>query len=268
MLTTDVSALFFASKRESFAAGSGIRNQFMKLTHVLVLIVFLVGPASFAEQSKYAPQTVVLSVDHDYLSHAAAPDFWALMPYYVPQVEESGCSIATVAMAVNGARAGIKLTSEDPLALQKDLVKKVKNKAWNKGFFGWLGYATSLDQLGEIVPEAFKAYGVTVKSVEVVHGELTDAIRTKLHQALVENEKSARDFILLNFDQKVFTGDMTAGHMAPVAAYDEVKKRVLVLDPDRTLYEPYWVTEEALLQAISTRDEGQGKTRGYVWVKF
>jgi hypothetical protein len=132
-----------------------------------------------------------------------------------------------------------------------------------------MGYATTLDELGEIAREAFEKYGIPVKSVEVVH---TDAIdektKAKLHEALVENEKSANDFILINFNQKIYTGDAEVGHIAPIGAYDSKNHKVLVLDPDRKWYEPYWVSEETLLMGMATKDSSTSRNRGYVWIKF
>jgi hypothetical protein len=51
-----------------------------------------------------------------------------------------------------------------------------------------------------------------------------------------------------------------------VAAYDEVQRRVLVLDPDREWYEPYWISDEVALAGMATLDADSGQPRGYVHV--
>jgi hypothetical protein len=188
-----------------------------------------------------------------------------LMPYYVSQQDDSSCSVATVTTIVNGARAGRKLGADDELATQAALVKKVKNSGWHK-LVG--GYGVSLDQLGDIVREALIAYGVKVVSVETVHVDGSPASRAKAHEALLANEKSDHDFILLNFNQKIYTSDAEVGHIAPLGAYDAEHKRALVLDPDREWYEPYWVSEDVLIDGMATLDKSMNLFRGYVWVKF
>jgi len=227
--------------------------------------------AAFAEtKPKYGPMATVLSQSHEYFKSAPVPDFWALIPYYAAQMDESACSVASMTMVVNGARVGKKLTADDELVTQKAISEKVLHQAWHKGMLKKMaGFSTTLDELGEIAREAFEKYGVPPKSVEVVHADAIDEkTKARLHEALVENEKSARDFILINFNQKVFTGDAEVGHIAPIGAYDAVHHKVLVLDPDRTWYEPYWVSEETLLMGMATKDSSTKRNRGYVWIKF
>ena len=125
-----------------------------------------------------------------------------------------------------------------------------------------------MDQLGVEVEKSFKAYGFNEAKVEVIHvDDLSPVTRDKVHNVLVENEKTAKDFIIANFIQGVYTGDADAGHIAPIAAFDTKTKRVLVLDPDRDWYEPYWVSEETFLKGMNTQDKNAGaKYRGLVWV--
>jgi hypothetical protein len=221
---------------------------------------------------KYGPEALTLSsaAGHSYFRDHAAPDFWVLMPYYAAQIDESACSVASVQMLVNAARAAFPLDSEEELATQPKLTERVKHKAWHQGVPGALaGRGVTLDELGEIAREALEAYGVKVASVEVTHADDTSPVtRKKLHEALVENERSDRDFILINFNQGSYTGDTTVGHIAPLGAYDEKNGRALVLDPDRKWYEPYWVSEKTLLAGMATRDRQTGKNRGWVHVRL
>jgi hypothetical protein len=185
-------------------------------------------------------------------------------------MDESACSVASMSMVVNGARVGKKLSADDELVTQQAIAEKVLNKAWHKGTLKKAaGYSTTLDELGEIAREAFDKYGIPPKSVEVVHADAIDEkTKAKLHEALTENEKSDRDFILINFDQKIYTGDAQVGHIAPIGAYDGKNHKILILDPDRKWYEPYWVSEETLLMGMATRDNANHRNRGYVWIKF
>jgi hypothetical protein len=241
----------------------------------LLLLSFALAAISLAApKAKYGPDALVLSAPsgHSYFKNHSAPDFWVLMPFYAAQVDESACSVASVQMLVNAAREAMRtpLSSDDELATQPKLVERVKHSAWHAGIPGALaGHGVTLDELGEIAKEALESYGLKVASVEVNHADDTSALMLKkLHSELVSNEKYNRDFILINFSQGVYTGDADVGHIAPIGAYDETKQRVLVLDPDRHWYEPYWVTEKVLLAGMATRDSQSKKNRGWIYIKL
>jgi hypothetical protein len=90
-----------------------------------------------------------------------------------------------------------------------------------------------------------------------------------VRQALELNEASDADLIVVNFLQSTLTGDPdgAVGHYAPIAAYDAERRRALILDPDRDWYEPYWVPEAALIEAMATRDSSAGPWRGFLWIR-
>lgn len=240
----------------------------VSLRNAASFLLLLTTSFAFAEtKPKYGPEATLLRNSHEYIQHHPAPDFWALMPYYTAQQTGSACSIASVSMVVDAARVDQTFTSDDELATQNNVLKKTGDEEWTKAV-GDKGGGRTLDQLGVEVEKAFKAYGFKDAKVEVIHiDDLTPATLAKVHHALVENEKSANDFIIANFIQGVYTGDADAGHIAPIAAYDAKAKRVLILDPDRDWYEPYWVSEETFVKGMNTKDKGSEKYRGLVWVK-
>lgn len=223
--------------------------------------------ADASPKPKYGPQAVLLRDAREHIARTAAPDFWALMPYYAAQQTGSACTVASVAMMINAARVRSTLTADDALATQNDVLKKTDDEEWTKSV-GEKGRGRSLEQLGPTAAKAMKAYGFANATAEVIHvDDLSSATRKRVHDALVANERSDSDFILANFNQAAYTGDAEVGHVAPVAAYDAKAKRVLILDPDREWYEPYWVSEETFLKGLNTTDKGAGKSRGIVWVK-
>ncbi len=73
---------------------------------------------------------------------------------------------------------------------------------------------------------------------------------------------------MVNFLQSELTGDPEGkvGHVAVVGAYDEKNSRVLILDPDREYYEPYWVSVDTLLKGMNTQDKDSNRNRGYIVV--
>lgn len=234
----------------------------------IALGIFCSQPSQAANaKPKYGPEATPLSRSHEYLRKSDAPDFWALIPYYAAQQDERSCSVASVATVVNGARFQLNLGSEDELATQRGLLKRVKGGSWSRSV-GPMGRGVELDRLGPILEESLRAYGVDGARAEVVHIEnASSETLARLRDVLAANEKSSTDFIVANFDQKVFTGDAQVGHIAPVGAYDAKNDRVLILDPDRQWYEPYWVSVETFAKGMATRDSTAKKSRGYVHVR-
>lgn len=235
----------------------------------VVLTAFGASQATLAADTKpkYGPQATRLTRSHEYFKKADAADFWALMPYYVHQQTGSACSVASVAMVMNALRAPQDLGSEEQLITQDSLLAKAGKADWKKAV-SKVGSGRTLDQLGDAIRASLKAYGFKNHKVTVVHtDDASPATLEALRKALSENEKSARDFIVANFIQGALTGDADVGHIAPIGAYDAAAKKVLILDPDREWYEPYWASDEALLAGMATRDKGAAKSRGYVLIR-
>lgn len=252
---------------------SGYKGR-MKITHSKVLalsfLLLSISRAFAADEPKpkYGPEATTLSKSHEYFRETAAHDFWALIPYYLPQQNGRSCSLASVTMVINAARGDIKLTSEDELATEPSVLKKTGSSEWETAV-GPLGKGVTLDELGVYTKKAFEAFGLKLEGIEIVHvNDRSEKTLQRVHQILLENEKSKKDFIISNFDQKVFTGDAVAGHLAPVGAYDSKRKKVLILDPDRQWYEPYWVSERTFLEAMNTSDSIAKNNRGLIWIKL
>jgi hypothetical protein len=214
------------------------------------------------QKAKYGPMATPLSISHEYMRESPAPDYWALSPYYTAQQTDSACSLATITMIVNAARAGMALTAADELVTQDGLLKRVQNKKWERAVAPD-GVGVSLDELGTLLGASLHAYGINNFSIETVHvADTAPATGDKLHRILLANEASAGSFVIAHFLQSAYTGGAEVGHIAPVAAFDAKRGRVLILDPDRQWYEPYWVNEDQFLKGMASQD--QGHSRGYV----
>ena len=244
----------------------------MRARAALALALGVLAATGASADPKYGPAAVRLHDDRTYLQRSPAPDFWALMPYYLPQLTGSSCSAASVAMLMNALRVELPLSADDKLVTERDLLKRAANAAWQKAA-AEDGDGVSLDQLGRLIERSLTAYGLGAHEVEVVHVEsASDETLAQLRKLLAANEASADDFILINFVQSVFTGDPegNVGHISPLAAYDAERQRVLVMDVDRSWYEPYWVSDRTLLEGMATLDDqapGKGARRGYVHVR-
>ena len=246
------------------------------------LIVFALSASSFGAEikPKYGPAkypyATPLASSHDYFQSGkhSSPDFWALIGYYVPQYSGSACSAASLTMVLNAARAPLPKTADDKLILQQELVEKTPGHHWKErlstaGYGLKMVHGVNLDLLREIAETVFRAHGFPKAEVEAVHvRDLSSKTLALAHQALTENEKSSGDFMIGNFNQQLYTDDSDAGHIAPVAAYDAEKKRVLILDPDRDWYEPYWISEQRFVEGMNTKDSETSDFRGYILVKL
>jgi len=221
---------------------------------------------------KYGPKVSVMARDNGYLRRAgAAPDFWSLIPFYVPQFNDYSCSAAAVAMVVNGFLhpVGRILADTERNVTQADLLARVREIPWQAlvspvGEHGQHGL--KLAELAMATKCSLDQYGLADGCVEIV--EFTAGELARLRQALARNEVDAHDYLLAHFVQDELTGARGGPypHVSPIAAYDAATDRVLILDVDREWYEPYWVGVEDLLGALtrSTETCGQG---GLVWVE-
>jgi hypothetical protein len=221
-----------------------------------------------APAPKYGNNATRLSADHAFIQHGAAPDFWALIPYSVGQEDKCACSRATVAMVINALRAGRELTRDDQLVTQDEVLTKSKSALWATA--SRCETQIVLDNFAELLSPVFKAYALPNYQVETVHVAAANATTcAQLKNVLIQNERRATDFVIVNFLQSALTDDPegAVGHIAPVAAFDERHERVLILDPDRLWYEPYWVSLDRLCRAMATIDTHAGKPRGCVWLK-
>jgi hypothetical protein len=74
-------------------------------------------------------------------------------------------------------------------------------------------------------------------------------------------------FIIVNYLRKAI-GQETGGHISPLAAYDAITDRFLILDVSRYKYPPVWVATSELFDAMNTTDSAnQNKTRGFVLIR-
>lgn len=217
-----------------------------------------------------SPKAVPLSQMNDYFrvpTHLA-PEFWALISFYVPQFNDAACSAASLAMVLNAGRAPLTKSADDPVIRQEDLLKKVTAENWKarlslSGHFG--SHGVNLNRFGKIIEAAFKTYHLDGSTVQVVHmsGHSTET-QNQMHEVLIQ--KKPGDFFIANFDQEAFTNDAAVGHFAPVGAYDPDRRQVLILDPDRHYYEPYWVSLSTFIEGMATQDPETKQNRGYLKV--
>lgn len=217
-------------------------------------------------QPRYLPGIVTMTQDHQYMRTHDAPIFWKMSAYYLPQLTDASCSLASATMLINAIRAPQKLYDHQKLATPDAVVSKAHD-AWEHDVKQG-GDGVTLDQFGLYLKQAIKDYISLPAEIKVIHATSDKKIASLFHQALIEGEKTGRTWMVVNFDLKFISGTEQGGHFSPVGAYDAQKKRVLLMDPYREYFEPYWVPERVVLKSMTTKDSSAHKNRGFVVVRF
>ncbi len=243
------------------------RVSFGNTLSILFAFTLASGAAYAKDKPKYGKTTVPLSEDSSYFRGATKTDFWKLIPYYVPQHNPKACGVAASIMVLNALLAPERNTADAKNVSVDEIFKLAP--AYKKAV-GTTGKGFPIDELAEALTTALTnapggPYTVTVERFD---GKDSKAEMKRLEKLLIANEKNPKDFIIANFLQSVLTGDPegSVGHHAPIGAYDAHKKRVLMLDPDREYYQPYWVPYEKLFDAINTTDPAHSRKRGLIVV--
>ncbi len=234
------------------------------------VLLFFVSVLSFVQssESRYAPGIVSILDSHAYISKNKALIYWKISPYYISQQNDRACSLATATMIVNAARSSQILTANQLLATQNGLLSAVQDENWTKDV-GINGTGETLDRLKSLLFKALEAYGLSDFTVEAIHLKNSEEESLALlRSALIEGEVTGKLFVVVNFDRKFFTDPMGGGHFAPVGSYDQQTKRVLIMDPDRESYEPYWVPEKLFMEGMATEDGNHKECRGYLLIKI
>jgi hypothetical protein len=255
--------------------------------HMLKLSVLLLLSISISQASdskpKYGPNATPLSdnTNHEYFVKNAAPDYWAISSFYLPQPTDRSCSATSFTMVLNAFRSKRSLTSADEILTVQSFIEKYTDDRYNKAMGGGSSILPTFShgevantRLVEVLKTSMNKLNLTTPTT-VIENHVIDQkdlpkSRKEFHDMLVKNEKSADDFIVLSFVQGILTGDPEGmlAHVAPVGAYDEKKHLVLVMDPDRKWYGPYWSPEDKVFDSIAdSRSDADHPSWIYVKIK-
>jgi hypothetical protein len=241
-------------------------------------LLALLSSLTASAAPKYGPNAVPLSrqTNTEYFQKNPAPDYWTLAPFYLPQPTGVACSATNLTLVFNGARSRQELKSDDKLLTVADFAKSYADPAYAAVVLGTGRFDRSQvtsRNLARILREAgpklgFKPPAFQVELVEVDYQDLAGSKR-RFVEALKANEKSAQDYLILSaFMQGTLTGDPEGqAHVATVGAYDEKKGLVLIFDPDREWYEPYWSPVDKVWEAVSDK-RADGKHSAWIQIRF
>lgn len=251
-----------------------LANRFKNSSVLLFLITGIFTNSVAAKESlsdesiqlpRYSTGVESIRDSHQYMQKNKALLYWKISPYYLPQLTDSSCSLASIAMIVNAAR---DLKVRGSLVTQDQLLQRVNDVAWQNAVKQG-GDGVSLTRLKELMEHSLKVYGFSHYTVSTI--QLTNSAKESefaLQQVLMESESTGKVFVIANFNQKFFTGTLSVGHFSPIGAYDPASRNVLIMDTDREFYEPYWVPITLLVKAMATTDDSGTHHRGYLIVRF
>lgn len=217
---------------------------------------------------KYAPEdkpvAVPLKRDPAHVRSSPAPDFWALIPYYEGMRGPHSASAASAAMVLNALRQDFRYSSADELITEEALLKATTSQGWAQRLAGEKPSGVDLKLFGALFEASLSTFGVSA-SVRTIPVAAADAAAVaSVRKILADNERSDEDFLIALYKQSVFTGDPegAVGVYAPVGAFDAARDAVLILETDRRWYEPYWVSLDVFVAALSALKDDAGKPAG------
>ena len=210
-----------------------------------------------------------LSRDHDFIRAHPAPAFWALSPYLIHQHTDASCSLATVTMLLNGARALDGTAQMGRFVSERNLLERMNDPHWTREITPPDGNGLSLVELGEKLTRALPLFeiagwSVTHRIVATADDATAEAFRAELNAM-----ERAGDRLIASNDHLATTyrDDWDIGHFSPIGAYDAARDRVLLLDVWKQDYEPCWVDLRRLLQGMTPVSPVSGTPRGYCVLK-
>ena len=187
--------------------------------------------------------------------------YFPLMEQLMTQSDPSYCGLTTLAMVLNTLQI-------DP-----------KYFNW-KGIWRWYDEEVLINTCCVLNRSFIKEHGITLEEFCILgHCNGADIIlkRPSYNEETFNNIESFRKdikeavqststFIVTSFNRKILSQTGT-GHFSPIAAYDEERDLVLVLDVARFKYTPYWVSVDTLYQAMLSLDDKTSLPRGWFLVK-
>jgi hypothetical protein len=240
------------------------------LAALVLLLSISCAQALEAPKPKLGPEAVPILQDNDYLRHAPAPDYWTLSAFYVPQATSSDCSAAAIAMTLNALR-GLPANADQEIVTEDSLLETVQDDAWI-GEVEEDGPGVTFSETQRYIRESLDNFELRSATITAVVPKPDDAAGLDaFRKALADNEASAKDVMLVYYNQGAVTGDWDGPHISAIGAYDSARDRALIMDVDRDWYVPYWTSSKTLFAALSKpapADQGvlAGETGGYIVV--
>jgi len=206
----------------------------------------------------------VIPIDDDeaqkiFAESQAKAGFWRLMHYYESQNDQTYCGVASATIVLNSLDVGsppapaiYPYRKFDQSNFFTDTVLAIKPPK--------LVHLSGLTL--EELAGMLRSYGVKVDVHHAAAPLDLEGFRTLAAAALTDPK--AR--VIANFHRK-YLGQEGAGHHSPLAAYDAVSDRFLILDIARYRLPPVWATATDLWAAMNTEDGDAKANRGFLVIR-
>ncbi|MEY3332763.1 MAG: hypothetical protein RLZZ176_1063, partial [Cyanobacteriota bacterium] len=222
----------------------------MKITSIKTSIKFLLfgicltGSNVFAQTLPLTPNLIGFDTPEGetlLISSQAKNDFFPLSTQFVTQNNQAYCGVASMIMVLNS----LKITAPEALQYKPFRVftqdnffshEKTKNIVSPEVVSR---QGMTLDELGGLL-------GIYNVKVKVYHAGDTNL--EEFRKLAAENLKQPNNFVIINYLRKEI-GQERGGHISPLAAYNQLTDRFLIMDVSRYKYPPVWVKTADLWKA-------------------
>ena len=228
---------------------------------MIILGICLSGGNVFAQTLSLSPNLIGFDTPEGetlLISSKSKNDFFPLSTQFVTQNNQAYCGVASMVMVLNSLKIPapeapqykpFRIFTQDNFFSNEKTRNVVTPEVVSR-------QGMTLDTLGELLV----SYNVKVK---VYHAGDTNL--EEFRKLAAENLKQSGNFVIVNYLRKEI-GQEKGGHISPLAAYNELTDRFLIMDVSRYKYPPVWVKTADLWKAMNTVDSASGKTRGLVFV--
>jgi len=206
--------------------------------------------------------------------------FFCLIEQFSTQSDPAFCAITTLVMVLNTLLVdpriiwkGVWRWYEDSMlncCIDMESVKK-SGVTWNQ--FLCLAHCQGLQSerflASESSVEDFRAAvkGVCIEQNEPTSSSSEEETPCESKSKCVKDDKSSKKILVATYNRGTLnqTGD---GHFSPIAAYDPISDKVLILDVARFKYGPHWVSLPLLFDAMIPCDPATNQSRGFILLSF
>ncbi len=238
-----------------------MRMKFTSGLIALALAGLLAAPAAMARTLALAPALVSLKSDEGVaiLNRASArAPYIDLSMQFVTQKTQSFCGVASIVMVLNALDVDAPSQPEyEPYRVftQDDFFNEETEKVRPRALIDRRGM--TVDQIGGLL-------GVHGAQARVIHA--SDTNLEEFRRLAKEQLTAKGKYLIVNYFRQTLAQER-GGHISPVAAYDEMSDRFLILDVARYKYPPVWVTAADLYAAMNTPDSDNNmRSRGFVLI--
>src|ERR1700674_481049 len=183
----------------TMAAAARLRLQARRLATSLLALLVATAIAhadglKVDAKPKLGPNATPIQQSYQYLRTHDAPDYWRLSPYYVPQISNSACSLATIATLINALRGLPALANED-LVSQASLLAAVAIPDWARKTAEH-GEGVTWGEFKTYLALSLKAFGLEADIETFRPPDASEASLVQLRQVLADNERAHSDIAL------------------------------------------------------------------------